>query len=324
MPALDRNSGQGPQDGAVTGPENGTDSNAADWWQSHAQAPTPLVIDARRWRLFTTGRDAQNHSRIVCIDVDPLDDMKILDRHFTPLLDLGPPGAFDTVGQGVSMVFWHEGQVHLYFMGMHLRQETPFVVSIGLAKSDDGLQFTRTVPGPVMSTGPRDPYFVSLGHVSKTADGFLSWYTSGDGWIKTPSGRMDPIYGLRQGKSSNGIDWVAQEAVIPMTSEIAGMARPWLMPFDGGHRLFFSGRGARDFRDNPDYSYRLCSVNMTPEGDPDGEIELLEFENPPQPGDWDYGMQAYPSVMPLQGGYVMFYNGDGFGRDGFGWATYGL
>lgn len=298
--------------------------SAAAWWHSHAQAPAPLVINDRLWRVYFHSRDAQNQARIQCIDLDPLDEMRVLACHSKPLLDLGPPGSFDSAGQGVSMVMMHAGRIRLYYMGMHLRQDVPYSIAVGLAISDDGLSFRREVPGPVMAPGPKDPYFVSVGHIKETPDGFLCWYTSGDGWITTPEGVMDPVYGLRQATSSDGIHWHPQDVAIPMTEDIAGMTRPWLLEFDGGHRLFFSGRGARDFRDNPDHSYRLCSVNMTPEGDPDGPIEPVDFENPPQPGDWDYTMQAYPSVMPLKGGYVMFYNGDGFGRDGFGWASYGL
>ena len=35
---------------------------------------------------------------------------------------------------------------------------------------------------------------------------------------------------------------------------------------------------------------------------------------------WDSAMMAYPSVVHYKNRTYMFYNGNGFGRDGFGYA----
>jgi hypothetical protein len=35
---------------------------------------------------------------------------------------------------------------------------------------------------------------------------------------------------------------------------------------------------------------------------------------------WDSKMLAYPCVVETPGGILMFYNGNGFGASGFGWA----
>jgi hypothetical protein len=46
----------------------------------------------------------------------------------------------------------------------------------------------------------------------------------------------------------------------------------------------------------------------------------VQFENPPVTGDFDSWMQAYACVVPHGEDLVMFYNGNDFGRAGFGWA----
>jgi hypothetical protein len=51
-----------------------------------------------------------------------------------------------------------------------------------------------------------------------------------------------------------------------------------------------------------------------------GAAEPVIFENAPQAADFDSWMQAYPCVLTDGDDLVMFYNGDGFGVGGFGWA----
>ena len=40
-----------------------------------------------------------------------------------------------------------------------------------------------------------------------------------------------------------------------------------------------------------------------------------------QPGDWERGEQTYPCVFEHRGRRYMLYNGDGYGRTGFGLAV---
>lgn len=307
------------------------------WWASHAQAVTPLVLEPRRWRLYFSGRDSHNRSRMVFIDVDPLDDMRVIDRCFEPVLDLGPPGSFDSAGQGASSALLRGDAVHLYYAGVHLRRDVPYGLAIGLATSPDGRRFRRLVTGPVLGTGPQDPWFSSVAHVTDHAagqapggtsgatGGAIAWYTSGTGWVTLPEGGFDPVYELASAHSPDGIVWTRRtEARVTAADGTGGLTRPWAIEIDGVRRLFFAQRGALGFRSDSAQAYRLRHVRLGPDGLPLGAPEPVRFATPPGPDDWDGFMQAYPSILPLGTGYVMFYNGNGFGSDGFGWATIGL
>ena len=46
----------------------------------------------------------------------------------------------------------------------------------------------------------------------------------------------------------------------------------------------------------------------------------LALSPPPAAGDWDGEMQAYPQIVEDGGRTLVLYNGNGFGRDGFGAA----
>ena len=82
--------------------------------------------------------------------------------------------------------------------------------------------------------------------------------------------------------------------------------------------MFFCYRQSSDFRKNRDRSYRIGHaysddlVNWTRD---DGSMVVDVTE-----GDWDSDMLCYPHVFECDGNVYMLYNGNEFGRYGFGLA----
>lgn len=301
------------------------------WWRTHAQTPTPLVLGPRHWRIFFAARNERNQSRMIFADVDPQDDMRVLNIHDEPLLDLGKPGTFDTAGQGVSMVLRHGDAIQIYYVGMHLRPDVSMGMSVGLAQShDDGLTFERLTEGPVLACNAVDPYFCSMIYVEPLGGAALrGWYMTGTGWETREGAVADPVYGIRAGYSQdNGMSWRAGTTSIGLDEGTfpgpVGLARPWVAPVQGERRLWFSYREREHFRSQEASAYRIMHVPLDEGAEITGRPRTLEFANPPSSDSWDGFMQAYPVVMPYEGGYVVFYNGNGFGQTGFGWATLGV
>jgi hypothetical protein len=291
-------------------------------WCSHAQSPTVLVLAADRWRIYFAARNAANRATIFAADVDPRDEMRVLDLYAKPLLAPGETGAFDVAGLGPSCALAVDGRVWLYYQGVAVRCDVPYQHAIGLAVSDDGLAFERVAPGPVLSTGPYDPMFVTTPFVRHTGSGYEMWYGSATGW-DTSARRLEAAYTIRRAVSADGVVWSAATTLAVSSDDprVVGSTRPWIARDGDCSRVWFSRRGANFRADGPE-AYRIVHAPLAADGThADGPIEPVVFENPPQPGDWDEQMQAYPCVMPLGAGLVMFYNGNDFGRAGFGWAT---
>ena len=309
----------------MTGPPGGH-----HWWASHAQAPTPVVFGPRHWRLYFSARDSHNRSRIVFVDVDPLDDMRVLNLQDRPLLELGLPGHFDSAGQGASHVIREGRKLLLYYVGVHLRLDVPYGIAVGLAESlDEGESFSRVSDGPILTINQLDPYFTSMIHVTRGAEGSsAAWYMTGTAWEERQNGVHDPLYGLRRAVSPDGRHWTPTGATVgvddSLFDEAGGLARPWVISMGGADRLWFSHRAKEGFRTDREATYRIMDIELTASGTPAGRPRPLRFSNPPEADDWDGFMQAYPAIVPLESGHVMFYNGNGFGQSGFGWATLGL
>jgi len=82
---------------------------------------------------------------------------------------------------------------------------------------------------------------------------------------------------------------------------------------DGGYDMWFSCRGGGGSR------YRIGYASANP-----GEAWRLRLDEAgiePSPSAWDGEMVEYPFVFDHRGERYMLYNGDGFGRTGFGLAV---
>jgi hypothetical protein len=295
---------------------------AHPWWRSHAQCPTVLELDNSLWRVYFAARNASNQSHIVYADFDPQHDMRLLRLHTEPLLRLGAPGNFDSAGMGPSAALFVGARVFLYYVGFSLRRDVPHQQMIGLAISEDGgATFRRAVPGPVLSTGPFDPFFTSMPHVAQRNGAFEMYYMSGVAWPRHGD-RFDPQYLIKRAHSPDGTRWTTEGDVAVGFADPAetAIARPWLIRCEDGHHMWFCRRGSRDAEGRSADPYRLGYARSADGIAWSRADDRLRFANPPQAGDWDGAMQAYPCVVPRGEELFLFYNGDGFGQTGFGFA----
>ena len=80
--------------------------------------------------------------------------------------------------------------------------------------------------------------------------------------------------------------------------------------------MWFTYRGSRDFRDGLD-SYRIgyAEANIHSPNKWVRKDEKVGIK--PGPDAFDNLMQAYPSVLKIDDKKIIFYNGNGFGVNGF-------
>jgi hypothetical protein len=86
--------------------------------------------------------------------------------------------------------------------------------------------------------------------------------------------------------------------------------------------MVFCYRDVFDFRTTRDKAYRLgyaCSRDLLTWHRDDSQVESA-FEDC-HPGDWDYDMKCYPHFCVSGERLYLLYNGNDFGRQGFGAAV---
>ena len=291
-----------------------------------AQSPQALVFDDFIRIYFSTRavdkRNGKYLSHIAFVDMRKNLRDVIRVSHKT-VIPLGELGCFDEHGIFPMSVMRHGHAVYGYTCGWNRRVSVSVDTAIGLAISrDDGLTFQRIGDGPVLAASLYEPCLVGDGFV-KVIDGvFHMWYIFGTGWRKfSPDAPPDRIYKIGHATSEDGIIWVKEEArqiIADRLSIDESQALPSVIQIGDLHHMFFCYRQSSDFRQNRSRGYRIGHaysndlVNWTR----NDENPLLDVT----PGSWDSDMLCYPHVFESDGKVYLLYNGNEFGRYGFGLA----
>ncbi len=100
----------------------------------------------------------------------------------SPVLGLGPIGAFDDSGvTSSSLVHW-EGRSYLYYTGWSRGVTVPFYLFAGVAVSEDGAPFRRASPAPLLERTAVDPYLTASPWVLVDNGVWRMWYVSAVRW----------------------------------------------------------------------------------------------------------------------------------------------
>lgn len=294
------------------------------WWmQTHAQAPSSLLLDDRIRVYFSCRPPADPSGQYVSysafVDLDRADPTRIVKVADAPVMQLGGRGAFDEFGVYPFSAINLGDDLLGYFGGWTRAVSVPFNVAIGVSRSTDGGQtFTRIGPGPVLGYTPDEPFVLS-GPKVRLFDGVLYlFYIAGKHWISTDAG-PEPVYRIRAARSRDGISWerFGRDLIEPVLGEDEAQASPDVFRMNGQFHMLFSYRRGVDYR-GAHGSYRLGWATST---------DLVHWTRHAEGGGlepakegWDSDMIAYPHVFTVDGTTFLAYLGNGVGRDGFGLA----
>lgn len=292
-----------------------------------AQSPQALVFDDFVRIYFSTrALDESNgkylsHIAFVDMQKNLREVIHVSDRTVIPL---GRLGCFDEHGIFPMSVVRHGDAVYGYTCGWNRRVSVSVDTAIGLAISrDDGLTFQRLGDGPVLAASLHEPCLVGDGFVKVIGDTFHMWYIFGMGWKKfTPDAPPDRIYKIGHAVSSDGINWIKEEAQQIISDRLGtdeSQALPTVIGIDGRYHMFFCYRQSFDFRKNKYRGYKIGHAwsDDLSRWTRDDENPLLECNA----GEWDSDMQCYPHAFESEGKVYLLYNGNEFGRYGFGLAV---
>ncbi len=288
------------------------------WNQSHAQVPVVDILNDKILRIYYSTRNLENKSNISFIEVEANNPSKILYQHDKPILELGKLGTFDDSGLMPSSIINVGEKKYLYYIGWTTKKNVPFHNSIGLAISnDDGKTFDKVYEGPIITTNHIEPYFSGTAYVLYDDEKFKMWYLSCISWVEN-NDRVEPFYNLKYSESKDGINWLQTGKVaIALENGEGGIASASVVKEDI-YRMWYSYRKAFDYRTNPKNSYRIGYAESLNGIDWERKDHLSGIDLSDK--GWDSEMIAYPNVISIGEKKIMFYNGNGFGVTGFGYA----
>jgi hypothetical protein len=289
-----------------------------------AQSPQALVL-ADRVRIYfsTRQRDAANKylSHVVFADFDK-GLSKVLDVSRHTVVPLGDLGCFDEHGIFPMSPVRVGAQVFGYTTGWNRRVSVPVDSSIGLVvSSDDGRTFRKSGSGPVVTSSLREPFLIADAFVALHGGMFHMWYIYGTAWsARQPNETPDRVYKIGHATSPDGIAWrkEGRQLIADRLGDSECQALPTVIEHNGRYHMYFCYRRQFGFRSERDSGYRIgyaCSDDLARWTRDDAQAGI-------DVGDegWDSDMQCYPSVFACDGEVFLLYNGNEFGRRGFGLA----
>ena len=291
-------------------------SNENEWWVSAAMAPAPVMYDENTIRIYLGAWDKNKISRISYIDVDANNPKIVKKISNDIILDIGKDGCFDDNGVFPAHVYKnHDGRIFLYYTGFQKLEKIPFSNFSGLAISyDNGNTFERVSNAPVIDRADEGLY-TRAGLSTVFADGvFKCCYSVGSDWYYI-AGKNRPIYEVNYIESANGIDFPKRGARIvsvdPHTEH--GLGRPQIVYIKNKLFVFYTRRTV-------DYKYSMGCAFFDGKNEWKRCDEWLTTIKHGSDGEFDSEMVYFPAVIDTGKKIFLFYCGNGYGVEGFGFA----
>ncbi|QBF24576.1 hypothetical protein EXN22_02335 [Pseudomonas tructae] len=302
-----------------------TEHSLANRCVEFAQSPQTLVLEDRVRVYFSTReRDSLGKfiSHVAYADYS-LDMSRLLDVSKHTVLPIGGLGCFDEHGIFPINVLKDGDRVLAYTTGWNRKVSVSADAAIGLAIShDQGRTFQRHGTGPVMAASLKEPFLVADAFVQRHGERFHMWYIFGTQWKKfSDADAPDRVYKIAHATSHDGVEWQRDglQIISDRLNADECQALPTVVEINGVYHMYFCYRQAYGFRQDPSRGYRLGYARST---------DLLNWERDDSlagidvsSDGWDAQMQCYPHLFQSQGNVYLLYNGNEFGRHGFGLAV---
>ena len=303
---------------------NPADHELSEGCKEFAKAPQAVVFEDFVRVYFCSQKKTSNGKYITVpqfADFSKAFDNVLRVSKQRPVICLGGLGHFDEHGIFPFNVLRAKGRFYAYTSGWSRRQSVSIDMAIGLAFSDDGICFEKFgLGGPVMSANVNEANLIGDPFVLFRGGKFHMWYIYGDAWRKSRNAaHPERVYKIAYAVSEDGVNWERDGiSIIPNKFADEAQAYPTVAFWRDTFHMYFCYRNIFDFRDNKKNSYRLGYASSADgltwrRDDSSSGIDIA-------PCGWDSEMMCYPNIFECDGGLYLLYNGNEFGRHGFGIA----
>lgn len=282
-----------------------------DWVQTHGMLPVVDHVDGDIYRIYFSGRDKNNISRIGYVHININDPLKVIELSEKPIVDIGELGCYDDNGISPTAIVNHDGKKYLYIMGWNKGSKVRAAEISGLAiSSDGGATFQKYSRVPVLERSDAEPYTILVADCVIIENGvWRMWYDSADYWINESL----PRYCIKYAESTDGIHWERKNTVSVgyKCDEETRVSKAAILKDGNIYRMWYCyAMGLGGY--NMGYGESKDGIHFTRMDDKVG-IKVSE-------SGWDSEMTCYPYIFRHKDDVYMVYCGNGYGRTGFGIA----
>jgi len=293
-------------------------------YASHAQSPQALVLEDRVRVYFSTrsiDEPGKFLSHVQYVDYD-FDFKNVLGYSEHEVIPLGKLGCFDEHGIFPLSPMTVGDKVYGYTNGISRRVSVAVETGVGLAVStDQGKTYKKFGDGPLLSATTYEPFLVGDPFVRKFGDTFHMFYLFGKKWSEANDAHAsERVYKIGHAVSDDGIDWrkMGESIIADKIDENECQALPTVIKIGTRYHMYFCYRHMAGFRTEKGKGYQIGYAYSDDlvhwmRDDEQAGIALSDKG-------WDSDMMCYPNIFACNNNVYLLYNGNNFGRDGFGIA----
>lgn len=277
---------------------------------SHAANPVALPLEKQVYRILFSGRDSKNRSSIGAVDVN-MNTLEVVSYFYEPLFTHGEEGSFYADGVTLGNFYEVNGVKYLVFMGWQNPPDAHWRGDIGRLVITENWELYLDPKQPLLGRNPIDRVSLSYPWVLYDKSKYHMWYGSTITW---DAGDGEMLHVINYAFSDDGHTWYPQGMAVPYRiGTHQAFSRPSVVKVDDTYMMWFSYRGSFGQKYRIGYAYSLDGVNW--------QLALDKAGITPSKQGWDSEMIEYPYVFKYQDSYFMLYNGNGYGKTGFGIAV---
>jgi hypothetical protein len=268
---------------------------------THASNPVALHLNDDVFRVFYSGRDQNNRSSVSYVDID-FDSFNIVDDNKNPIVCFGEEDSFYSHGITIGNI-WNVGNdSFMGFMGWQHRSNQHWRGDIGK------INLSTNEVSLVLGKNNVDKVSLSYPFVLKDGQTYKMWYGSTISWT---SENDEMIHVINYAESKDSVNWELKGESIPWKIGVAqAFSRPTVLKIEGKYHMWYS------YRSGDGTPYRIGYSSST-----DGIKWTQSSSNIDVSADgWDSQMVCYPFVFRHKNKLFMLYNGNSYGKSGFGVA----
>lgn len=279
---------------------------------THAANPLPVHMSGDVYRIFYSGRDVHQRSSVGAVDVDIV-KRKVVTEHYDPFFEHGPEGSFYADGVSIGNCYEANGVQYMLFMGWQNPPGGHWRGDVGRLIVTSKLSLQLESEEPFMGRDSVDLISLSYPWVqARPSGGFDMWYGSTRTW---DAGNGEMLHVINQATSADGQSWNRVGLAVPY--ELGGaqaFSRPTILCRSGYYRMWFSYRSGSGEKYRIGHAISENGVVWSLANDLAG-IDVSS-------DGWDSEMIEYPFVFEHKTKAYMLYNGNGYGKSGFGIAEF--
>lgn len=279
---------------------------------THASNPVPVLISGDTYRIFFNARDFANRSSVGAIDFN-LADLEVLTVYDKPFITYGEKETFFSEGISLGNFFKFKNKKFLSFMGWKTYDDKSWRGEIGILTLKNDFSVDKIYDEPIIKIDKKfDPISMSYPWMMEVSHEHLfAWYGSTIGYDKKNHEMIHKIHGAY---SENVMTWKKLGKVTIDSHKLYQMySRPCVvMDETGKYELWFSAKSGPTNSYRIEYAKSSDAKNWKLSNTP---IDLTVSEK-----GWDSEMIEYPYVFWHKEKKYLLYNGNDYGKTGFGIA----